>query len=43
MSGTTGNAPKNTPHLHFAIFRLGPEKQWWKGIALNPYPVLARQ
>jgi len=41
--GTTGNAPKNTPHLHFAIFRLGPEKQWWKGIALNPYPVLARQ
>ena len=41
--GTSGNAPKDTPHLHFAIFRLGPEKQWWKGIALNPYPVLARQ
>jgi murein DD-endopeptidase MepM/ murein hydrolase activator NlpD len=39
--GTTGNAPKNTPHLHFAIFRLGPEKQWWKGAAINPYPVLA--
>ena len=39
--GTTGNAPKNTPHLHFAIFRLGPEKQWWKGTAVNPYPALA--
>ena len=39
--GTTGNAPKNTPHLHFAIFRLGPEKQWWKGTAINPYPALA--
>jgi murein DD-endopeptidase MepM/ murein hydrolase activator NlpD len=36
--GTTGNAA--TPHLHFAIFRLGPEKQWWKGEALDPYPVL---
>jgi len=39
--GTTGNAPKNTPHLHFAIMRLGPEKRWWKGTAVNPYPFLA--
>ena len=23
--GTTGNAPPDTPHLHFAIFELGPE------------------
>jgi peptidoglycan LD-endopeptidase LytH len=38
--GTSGNAPKNTPHLHFAIFRLGPDKSWWKGEAVNPYPVL---
>jgi peptidoglycan LD-endopeptidase LytH len=37
--GTTGNAPPGTPHLHFAIFKLGPEKQWWKGAALNPYPI----
>ena len=36
--GMTGNAA--TPHLHFAIFRLGPEKQWWKGDALDPYPAL---
>ena len=38
--GTTGNAPANTPHLHFSIYRLGPEKRWWKGTAVNPYTVL---
>jgi peptidoglycan LD-endopeptidase LytH len=38
--GTTGNAPPDAPHLHFAILRLGPEKEWWKGTAINPYPVL---
>ena len=37
--GTTGNAPKDTPHLHFTIFRLGPEKRWWEGVAVNPYPL----
>jgi murein DD-endopeptidase MepM/ murein hydrolase activator NlpD len=37
--GTTGNAPPNTPHLHFTIFKLGPEKRWWQGVALNPYPL----
>lgn len=40
--GTTGNAPKGTPHLHFAIFRMTPEKKWWKGTALNPFPYLTR-
>jgi len=35
--GTTGNAPPDAPHLHFAIFRLGPERLWWRGTALNPY------
>ncbi|MCS3747236.1 murein DD-endopeptidase MepM/ murein hydrolase activator NlpD [Xanthomonas arboricola] len=38
--GSTGNADPAAPHLHFEIHRLGPEKQWWKGEALNPYPVL---
>ena len=37
--GTTGNAPANTPHLHFAIFEVGPEKRWWNGAALDPYLV----
>jgi murein DD-endopeptidase MepM/ murein hydrolase activator NlpD len=38
--GTSGNAPKDTPHLHFAISRLGDDKKWWKGAALDPYEVL---
>ncbi len=37
--GSTGNASPDAPHLHFAIFRLGPEKQWWKGEPINPYLV----
>jgi len=37
--GTTGNAPRGTPHLHFAIYRLSEAKQWWAGTALNPYTV----
>ncbi|QCO67166.1 M23 family metallopeptidase [Luteimonas yindakuii] len=38
--GTTGNASDDAPHLHFAIFRLGAEKRWWEGDAINPYPHL---
>ena len=40
--GSTGNASADAPHLHFAIFLLGPEKQWWKGTAIDPYPLLAK-
>jgi murein DD-endopeptidase MepM/ murein hydrolase activator NlpD len=38
--GTTGNADPNAPHLHFAVFALTPEKQWWKGTPVNPYPLM---
>lgn len=38
--GFTGNANPAAPHLHFAVFVLGPEKSWWKGAAVNPYPLL---
>jgi peptidoglycan LD-endopeptidase LytH len=38
--GTTGNAPPGTPHLHFAIFKLGPDKRWWEGDAIDPFLVL---
>ena len=38
--GTTGNASPDGPHLHFAVFELGPEKRWWQGTAINPYPLL---
>jgi murein DD-endopeptidase MepM/ murein hydrolase activator NlpD len=37
--GTTGNAPKNTPHLHFAISKLDADHRWWGGTALDPYLV----
>ena len=39
--GTTGNAPPVTPHLHFAILRGAPAAAWWRGVAVNPYPLLA--
>ena len=38
--GSTGNADARSPHLHFAIFELGPEKLWWQGKAIDPYPDL---
>ncbi len=38
--GTTGNAAANTPHLHFAVEKLPATKEWWKGVAVNPYPLL---
>lgn len=38
--GSTGNASPDAPHLHFAIFELGPERKWWEGDAINPYPLL---
>lgn len=38
--GSTGNASADAPHLHFAVFELGPERRWWEGTAVNPYPLL---
>jgi murein DD-endopeptidase MepM/ murein hydrolase activator NlpD len=38
--GTTGNAPPDAPHLHFAVFRLGAEKHWWQGVAVDPFVAL---
>ena len=39
--GTTGNADPGTPHLHFAILKLGPDKHWWQNTeAIDPYPQL---
>jgi hypothetical protein len=38
--GSTGNADPRTPHLHLAITDLGPERLWWKGKAVDPYPFL---
>ncbi|HXA17788.1 MAG TPA: M23 family metallopeptidase [Thermoanaerobaculia bacterium] len=41
--GTTGNAPKDTPHLHFAVIRLDPDRRWWTGTAIDPYPLLYKR
>ncbi len=38
--GVSGNAPKDTPHLHFAIFRLTGETTWWEGTPVDPFDVL---
>ena len=38
--GSSGNAPKSAPHLHFAIFRVVDPRQWWRGAPVNPYLVL---
>jgi peptidoglycan LD-endopeptidase LytH len=40
--GTTGNAPPDLPHLHFALARSNDVKQWWKGVPVDPYPLLAQ-
>jgi murein DD-endopeptidase MepM/ murein hydrolase activator NlpD len=38
--GSSGNADANAPHLHFAVFELTPQKQWWQGTPIDPYPLL---
>jgi len=40
--GTTGNAPEDTPHLHFGILRGRPDISWSEGVAVNPFPLLVR-
>jgi murein DD-endopeptidase MepM/ murein hydrolase activator NlpD len=40
--GTSGDAEPTAPQLHFAISRIGPDKRWWKGEPIDPYPFLLR-
>jgi peptidoglycan LD-endopeptidase LytH len=40
--GTSGNAPPNTPHLHFGVFELNADRHWWQGRAIDPYEVFRR-
>ncbi len=37
--GTSGNAPPDTPHLHFCISIMTPEKKWWQAHAIDPYEI----
>lgn len=41
--GTTGNAPKDAPHLHFQLMRMGSGRQWWNGEPINPIPYLRKK
>ena len=38
--GHTGNAPRNAPHLHFAVSLTGAQRKWSGGVALDPYSML---
>lgn len=38
--GTTGNAPKNVPHLHFQVMHMPADKRYWAGEPINPYQLL---
>jgi murein DD-endopeptidase MepM/ murein hydrolase activator NlpD len=37
--GTTGNAPKDTPHLHFQVMGMPADGKFWDGEPINPYPL----
>jgi murein DD-endopeptidase MepM/ murein hydrolase activator NlpD len=38
--GTSGNAPTDTPHLHFQVMRYEDRKRWWDGTPVNPHDFL---
>jgi peptidoglycan LD-endopeptidase LytH len=40
--GTTGNAPKDTPHLHFQVMLYRGRGQYWGGEPINPHPFFGR-
>ena len=39
--GSTGNASAAGPHLHFAVHVMAEGDAWYRGRAINPYPLLA--
>jgi murein DD-endopeptidase MepM/ murein hydrolase activator NlpD len=38
--GTTGNAPKDIPHLHFQVMRWPADGKYWNGEPLDPFEAL---
>ncbi|HEU4563106.1 MAG TPA: M23 family metallopeptidase [Gemmatimonadaceae bacterium] len=38
--GTTGNAPADTPHLHFQVMLVVPDRKYWNGEPIDPRPYL---
>lgn len=42
--GTTGNAPPDTPHLHFQAMRLNPgQSDWWNGTPVDVRSFITRK
>jgi len=41
--GTTGNAPPNTPHLHFQVMLRREDGRYWDGTPLDPLPFFTRR
>lgn len=39
--GTTGNAPRDTPHLHFQVMKRAAARAWWSGPPINPISFFA--
>ena len=40
--GTSGNAPRDTPHLHFQAMRFGNRRDWWNGPAVDVRSFMTR-
>ena len=38
--GTTGNAPKDVPHLHFQVMSWPADGKYWNGPPIDPYQAL---
>jgi murein DD-endopeptidase MepM/ murein hydrolase activator NlpD len=38
--GTTGNAPKDVPHLHFQVMRWPADGKYWNGEPIDPFDAL---
>lgn len=38
--GTTGDAPKDTPHLHFQVMRWPADGKYWNGEPIDPFAEL---
>jgi murein DD-endopeptidase MepM/ murein hydrolase activator NlpD len=42
--GTSGNAPPDTPHLHFQVLRLArDQRDWWNGTAVDVRSFITRK
>lgn len=41
--GSTGNAPRNAPHLHYQLLRHANSRMWWTGDPVNPIPYLRKK